>query len=181
MDHYLVISIDEPGRARETTVIRSFNVQLSHALADQLQCLLAAAPLVTSTQLGYRYNLQVVSRSIFGVEPSNSGRHCLKPGDARRRPEARSVLRQPGRTAALRVLELDEIAEDGEDEDKDQALSLNSMIKEELVVADARPAYRHDLSKFVEVSIYGLWSANQLQKREQQKRRLQDIKVWIHR
>lgn len=55
------------------------------------------------------------------------------------------------------------------------------MITEELVVADARPAYRHGLSKFVEVSLQGLRSANQLQKREQQKRRLQDIKVWIHR
>lgn len=55
------------------------------------------------------------------------------------------------------------------------------MISEGLVVADARLAYRHDLSKFVEMSLYGLRSANQLQKREQQKRRLQDIKVWIHR
>ncbi|SCO18841.1 uncharacterized protein FFNC_07545 [Fusarium fujikuroi] len=76
---------------------------------------------------------------------------------------------------------LDEIAEDGEDEEKEQALSLNYIITEGLVVADARPAYRHDLSKFVEVSIYGLRSASQLQKREQQKRRLQDIKVWIRR
>ncbi|KAF5721773.1 hypothetical protein FGLOB1_21 [Fusarium globosum] len=75
---------------------------------------------------------------------------------------------------------LDEIAEDGEDEDKDQALFLNYMIAKGLVVADARLAYRHDLSKFFEMSLYGLRSANQLQKREQQKRRLQDIKVWIH-
>ncbi|KLP21877.1 uncharacterized protein LW94_8253 [Fusarium fujikuroi] len=42
---------------------------------------------------------------------------------------------------------LDEIAEDGEDEEKEQALSLNYIITEGLVVADARPAYRHDLSK----------------------------------
>lgn len=55
------------------------------------------------------------------------------------------------------------------------------MIAKGLVVADARLAYRHDLSKFFEMSLYGLRSANQLQKREQQKRRLQDIKVWIHR
>ncbi|KAG5755664.1 hypothetical protein H9Q69_008635 [Fusarium xylarioides] len=53
---------------------------------------------------------------------------------------------------------LDEIAENGED--KDQISRSNSMITEGLVEADARPAYRHDLSKFVEVSFHGQRSAN---------------------